>query len=75
MPLFRIQHITKYEYDRLIQESINEIRIFPIESSDQEVLQQDLMITDNPELQIFFTITGEIKPELSIYCLRTTNWS
>ena len=25
MPTFKIQHITKYEYDRLIQESLNEL--------------------------------------------------
>ena len=30
MPIFKIQHITKYEYDRLIQESMNEIKIFPV---------------------------------------------
>src|SRR5450631_1360017 len=58
MPLFKIQHITKYTYDRLIQESMNEIRIFPIESSDQQVLEQDLMITGNPELQLFFDYWG-----------------
>jgi transglutaminase-like putative cysteine protease len=58
MPLFKIQHITKYQYDRLIQESMNEIRIFPLESPDQQVLKQDLVITDNPELQIFFDYWG-----------------
>src|SRR5664279_2504451 len=58
MPLFRIQHNTKYSYDRLIQESINEIRIFPIESPDQHVLKQDLMITGNPEVQVFFDYWG-----------------
>ena len=30
MPIFKIQHITTYEYDRLIQESMNEIKIFPV---------------------------------------------
>ncbi len=58
MPLFKIQHITKYQYDRLIQESMNEIRIFPLESPDQQVLKQDLVITDNPEIQIFFDYWG-----------------
>jgi transglutaminase-like putative cysteine protease len=58
MPVFKIQHITNYEYDRLIQESMNEIRIFPSLSSDQEVLQHDLLITGNPEMQTFIDYWG-----------------
>ena len=54
MPTFRIRHITTYEYDRLIQESMNEIKIFPIASSDQEVLNQEITITGNPELMYFY---------------------
>jgi transglutaminase-like putative cysteine protease len=54
MPTFKIQHITTYEYDRLIQESMNEIKIFPILSSDQEVLKQELIITGNPEVLYFY---------------------
>jgi transglutaminase-like putative cysteine protease len=58
MPIFKIQHITKYEYDRLIQESMNEIKIFPFLSAEQEVLQHELVITGNPDLQIFFDYWG-----------------
>src|SRR5450432_1618270 len=54
MPTFKIQHITKYEYDRLIQESMNEIKIFPSLSPDQEVLQHDLIITANPEVNYYY---------------------
>jgi transglutaminase-like putative cysteine protease len=54
MPTFKIQHITTYEYDRLIQESMNEVKIFPVLSSDQEVLHQELTITGNPELLYFY---------------------
>ncbi len=54
MPIFKIQHVTTYEYDRLIRESINEIKIFPIVSPDQEVLQSELIITDNPEVNFFY---------------------
>ncbi len=53
MPIFKIQHITKYVYDRLIQESMNEIKIFPFDSPEQEVLQHELDITGNPEVQVF----------------------
>jgi len=54
MPIFRIQHITTYVYDRLIQESMNEIKIFPIISPDQIVLQSELIITGNPEVNYYF---------------------
>ena len=58
MPLFKIQHITTYRYDRLIQESINEIRIFPSISVEQEVLEQELVITGHPEVQLFVDYWG-----------------
>jgi transglutaminase-like putative cysteine protease len=58
MPTFKIQHNTKYEYDRLIQESMNEIKIYPVISFEQEVLQHDLAITGNPDLQIFYDYWG-----------------
>ncbi len=58
MPVFKIQHITKYEYDRLIKESMNEIKIFPVQSTDQEVLEHELVITGNPEVQVFFDYWG-----------------
>jgi transglutaminase-like putative cysteine protease len=58
MPIFKIQHITNYEYDRLIQESMNEIKIFPSLSPEQEVLQHELLITGHPDVQIFFDYWG-----------------
>ena len=53
MPIYKIQHVTKYEYDRLVRESVNEIKIYPYFSPDQEVLQHELLITDSPEIQSF----------------------
>lgn len=53
MPVFKIHHVTKYVYDRPIKDSINEIKIFPFQESSQEILQQDLTITDHPELQTY----------------------
>jgi transglutaminase-like putative cysteine protease len=58
MPLFKIQHTTKYFYDRLIQESMNEIRIFPTDSPDQQILEHNLLISSNPEIQYFFDYWG-----------------
>ncbi len=54
MPIFKIHHITKYEYDRPVKESMNNIMIFPYQSAEQETLQHDLRITDNPDV---FTLT------------------
>lgn len=53
MPVFKIQHITKYVYDAPVSESVNEIRIMPYQSEGQEVLQQKLLITGHPALHTF----------------------
>ncbi len=53
MPVFKIHHITKYEYEKPVTESVNEIRIFPYQGDGQEILQHDLVITDHPEMQLF----------------------
>ena len=53
MPVFKIQHITKYQYDEPVKESINEIRIYPFQCPEQEVLQHNLTITGNPIVHTF----------------------
>jgi transglutaminase-like putative cysteine protease len=53
MPIFKIQHITKYQYDRNVRESVNEIKIFSYQDASQEVLQHDLFITGSPEIFTF----------------------
>lgn len=53
MPVFKIHHITKYEYEKPVTESVNEIRIFPFQGNSQEILQHDIFITDQPELLLF----------------------
>ena len=58
MALFRIQHITRYLYERPVSESVNELRIYPMLSSGQEVLQHDLIITGDPEMQVFTDYWG-----------------
>jgi transglutaminase-like putative cysteine protease len=52
MPVFTIHHITKYEYDRPVIESVNEIRIYPFTGSPMEVLQHEVNITGLPEILI-----------------------
>lgn len=58
MAVFRIQHITKYIYESPVSESVNELRIFPMPSQEQEVLQHDLIITGNPEVQQYSDYWG-----------------
>jgi len=53
MPIFNIHHITRYEYDRPVKESTNEIKIYPYQYPDQETLQHELKITGQPEVQVF----------------------
>ena len=50
MAVFNILHITKYQYDFPIKESISEIRLSPHNFENQDVLQYDLKITQNPDV-------------------------
>jgi transglutaminase-like putative cysteine protease len=58
MAIYKIHHITRYEYDRPVKESINEIKIFPFQADFQEVLQHDLFITGFPGVQSFVDYWG-----------------
>lgn len=48
MAVFKIVHITKYQYTWPIKESINEIRMFPYNFENQDVMQHQIMITHKP---------------------------
>ena len=53
MPRFKIHHVTKYTYDTAIRDSANQIILFPIKDSYQDVLTQDIQITGDPEVNIY----------------------
>jgi len=53
MATFKIHHITRYEYDQTIRESVNEIRINPYDCREQEVLQRQVNITGHPQVNQF----------------------
>jgi transglutaminase-like putative cysteine protease len=53
MPIFKIHHVTRYKYDRPVKESINEIRIYPFACPEQEMLQHDVVITNQPDVLLF----------------------
>jgi transglutaminase-like putative cysteine protease len=53
MAIYKIVHITKYQYSWPIKESINEIRLFPYNFGNQDVLDYQLFISHNPEVKYF----------------------
>lgn len=58
MSVFTIHHITRYDYDRPVKESVNEIKIFPFVVPEQEVLHQELIITGQPEILTYTDYWG-----------------
>jgi transglutaminase-like putative cysteine protease len=60
MPVFNIHHITKYEYDRPVKESVNEIKIYPLAGREQEILFHQVNITDNPDLLLVNDYWGNL---------------
>lgn len=58
MPVFKIHHVTRYEYDRPVRESVNEIRIYPYLDASQETLLHELFITGQPEVLNFSDYWG-----------------
>lgn len=66
MPVFKIQHITKYSYNRPVKESVNQIRIYPIASDQQEILQHEVNITTDPELFLFLDYWGNRCADFSL---------
>jgi transglutaminase-like putative cysteine protease len=66
MPVFKIQHVTKYSYNRPVKESVNEIRIYPVASQTQEILNQEVNITHAPEPFFFIDYWGNRCADFSI---------
>jgi transglutaminase-like putative cysteine protease len=51
MPRFIIHHVTKYSYQSAVRDSANQIMLFPIKDENQEVLNQQLVISGMPTLE------------------------
>ena len=52
MPKFLIQHSTRYLYDEPVRDSANQIMLYPIADSWQEVIKQVIDITGGPIVSI-----------------------
>jgi transglutaminase-like putative cysteine protease len=72
MPVFQIQHITKYTYNRPVKESVNQLRIYPIASEQQEILQQEVNITSDPEMFFFLDYWGNRCADFSLMAAHTS---
>ncbi len=53
MPKFHITHITRYLYLEPINDSANQIMLYPIEDEYQAVISHQLKITDNPLVETY----------------------
>jgi transglutaminase-like putative cysteine protease len=58
MSVFKIHHITKYEYERPVKESVNEIKIYPLSIPAQQLIDQQIQISNNPEIFEFVDYWG-----------------
>jgi len=53
MPRFKIHHVTKYTYEAPVRDGASQIILFPIKDEYQDVLGQDIRITNDPEIDIY----------------------
>lgn len=53
MPKFTIHHTTKYTYDSPVRDSTNQLMLYPIKDMFQQVLRHDLIITGDPQVEIY----------------------
>lgn len=58
MPKYRIKHITRYTYPSPVIDSANQVMLFPIDDSQQEVKKHELIITHQPSVEIFSDYFG-----------------
>lgn len=53
MPKFHITHITRYLYQEPINDSANRIMLYPMEDDYQQVIDQQIKITDDPLVETY----------------------
>jgi transglutaminase-like putative cysteine protease len=60
MSIFSIHHITRYEYNRPVKESLNQIKIYPLTTASQEIIQHEVVITGYPDIHLFPDYWGNL---------------
>lgn len=58
MSIYKIHHITKYQYDRTVKENANQIKIYPFPKSGQDILSHEIQITGEPNIHKFYDYWG-----------------
>ncbi|MBC7873506.1 MAG: transglutaminase family protein [Ferruginibacter sp.] len=58
MTTYRIKHITRYTYPSPVIDSANQVMLFPLEDTLQEVKKHDLIITGQPPVEVFTDYFG-----------------
>jgi len=53
MSRFKIRHVTKYTYEGLVRDSANQIMLYPIQDERQDVIEQTLLITGDPVVDVY----------------------
>jgi transglutaminase-like putative cysteine protease len=66
MPVFSIRHITHYQYDRPVKESVSQVRIFPLPCKSQRVRQFELLISMEPAVAQFTDYYGNIVGDFNV---------
>lgn len=58
MPTYNIRHTTQYFYDAPVIDSISQVKIYPFHGSDQNVIHQEVTITNDPNINFFIDYWG-----------------
>lgn len=71
MPLFKIHHITNYQYDRPVKENVNQVKIFPVEDANQKVKEFELTVTGDPVVNTFEDFFGNKVGDFNVHMPHT----
>lgn len=71
MPVFKIHHITLYNYDRPVKENINQVKIFPVEDEHQQLKEFELTVTGDPAINIFEDFFGNKVGDFNVHLPHT----
>jgi transglutaminase-like putative cysteine protease len=58
MSKYRIKHITRYTYPSPVIDSANQVMLFPLDDTQQEVKKHELIITHQPSVEVFTDYFG-----------------
>lgn len=58
MPKYRIKHITRYSYPSPVIDSANQVMLFPVDDTLQEVKKHELHISNQPAVEVFTDYFG-----------------